>query len=378
VSKKPSHIRTAYVVRWIYLAASLILLISLGCCSEYPFGTKVLPTDADVGRPIYDISAKVSVDYWDIGTPGYDESDPVYLHIAPQGCTVTHSGDVRLTSFEDHPAGSKITPEDADSDKTLTPLAATINYLNLHGGQAYDLEDPVYMHQSNCNYDAKITCQDGSEVPNAHPNPNLKNLYQNKDADANVKDDFNERLPYRDRGVFVVGARCITFTDNYKLLISDQFIDCVPEVAGVWQGLCVEVIHGLKADYYHVLGTWLVKISPIKISDDGYLDQDACGGNNAFSATQFICTNDIRLSCADELAAGTKVVDFDPDQNKLVAFPALVSIYGTCKDMTRIRYFDVNGDGVYDYPDDVYLNFPESEEASSVAVNNLRLSGPVS
>jgi len=378
VSKEPSHIRTAYALEWICLAASLILLIELGCCSEYPFGTKVLPTDADVGRPIYGISSEVSVDYWDTGTPGYDENDPVYLHIAPQGCIVTRSGDVRLTSFEDHPAGSKIKPQDDDSDKPLTPLAATINYLNLHGSQAYDLEDPVYVHRSNCNCDDKITCQDGSEVPHAYQNPNLKNLYQNKEAASNVKDDFKERLPYRDRGIFVIGAGCITYTDNYKLLISDQFIDSVPEVAGMWRGLSVEVIHGLKADYYHVLGTWLMKISPVKICDDGYSNQDACSCNNAFSATQFICTNDIRLSCVNGFAAGTKVVNFDPDQNKFVEYPAIVSFYKKGTDTTRIRYFDANGDGVYDYPDDVYLDFPESDMACSVAVNNLRLSGPVS
>ena len=378
MSKEPSHIGTAYALEWICLAGGLILLINLGCCSEYPFGTKVLPTDADVGRPIYGISAEVSVDYWDIGTPGYDENDPVYLHIAPQDCIVTRSGDVRLTPFEDHPAGSKIKPQDSDSDKPLTPLAATINYLNLHGGQAYDLEDPVYVHQSNCNYDDKITCQDGSDEPHACQNPDLKNQYQNKEAAATVKEDFKERLPYRDHGIFVVGAGCITYTDNYKLLISDQFIDVVPQVAGVWRGLSVEVIHGLKADYYHVLGTWLVKISPIKIGDDGYSNENACGGNDAFSAAQFIRTNDIRLSCANGFAAGTKVVNFDPDQNKLVAYPALVSFCKEGADTTRIRYFDVNGDDVYDYPDDVYLNFPESDTASSVTVNNLRLSGPVS
>lgn len=155
-------------------------------------------------------------------------------------------------------------------------------------------------------------------------------------------------------------------------------MDGIPKAAGMWRGLGVEVIHGLKADYYHVLGTWLVKISPVKINAEGYSDQSACSGDSIFSATQFIRTNDIRLSYANGLAAGTKVVDFDPDQNKLIEFPAIVSFTGLITNTTRITYFDANGDGAYGYSDDVYLNFPESAGISSVTVNNLRLSGPIS
>lgn len=365
--KEPSDLRTAHLLRWICLAAGLILLANPGCSSEYPFGTKVLQADADVGRPIYGISADASVGYWDTGTPGYDETDPVYLHISAQGCSATRSGDIRLTSFEGHPAGSKIEPQDDDSNQPLTPMAATIRYLNLHGSQAYDLEDPVYLHQGAWN------CVDvqgaGSAMTYADhdPDPHL-----DKEASAS---DFAERLPYRDRGIFIAGARCISFTDGYKLLISDRFIDVAPKAAGMWRGLMVEVIHGLKADYYHALGTWFVKISPAKMNSEGS-DKWAYDGGVAFSARELICTNDIRLSNSGGLAAGTKVVNFDPDQNKIVASQALVSFSAENTEAARIGYFDANGDGIYDYPDDVYLNFPGSD-TSSVAVNNLRLSGPI-
>lgn len=379
----PPCIRTACVLELICLAASLVLLINLAGGSEYPFGTKVLPADADVGRPLYSISAEISVGYWDTGAPGYDETDTVYLHIAPKGYPATRSGDVRLTAFVDHPAGSKLTFQDNDMNMPLTPLPAMISYLNLHGSQAYDLEDSVYLHQGNRNCDGKT--MDGEMVrseamkiegPRSGVPYAYRNLHQDKKAAVDSEDGFKERLPYRDRGIPIPGTSRIAYSDDYKLLLSDLFACSAPVVAGFWRGISVEVIHGLKADYYHVLGTWLVKIVPHETDALGLSSIEAFG-SDFIPAMQFLCTNDIRLSSAPGLAAGTKVTDFDPDQNKLVAFPAIVSFAGAPADSTMIRYFDVNGDGVYDYPDDLYLNFPEAGTASTVAVNNLRLSGPV-
>lgn len=385
--KRSSYPQAADLLKRICLAASMIaltiLLISLAGGSEYPFGTKVLPADADVGRPLYCISTEISVGYWDTGAPGYDETDTVYLHIAPKGYPATRAGDVRLVAFEDHPAGSKLTFQDDDMNMPLTPLPATISYLNLHGSQAYDLEDPVYLHQGNRNCYGKTMDDETmpseamkaekprSEVPYAY-----RDLHQSKKAASDTEDGFKKRLPYRDDGVSVPGTSRIAYADGYKLLLSDRFVCSAPVVVGFWRGFSVEVIHGLKADYYHVLGTWLVKIAPHKIDALGLSGTEAFGCD-FIPAMQFLLTNDVRLSCAPGLAAGTKVTDFDPDQNKLVAFPALVSFVGGPADATRIRYFDVNGDGVYDYPDDLYLNFPEAGTASTVAVNNLRLSGSV-
>jgi hypothetical protein len=84
----------------------------------------------------------------------------------------------------------------------------------------------------------------------------------------------------------------------------------------------------------------------------------------------------LNVSDTDE-DAGTKVVNFDIDQNKMLSSPALARFLGQESDTTRIRYFDVNGNGIYDYPDDVYLNYPSGMATGIVAVNNVRLSGPV-
>jgi hypothetical protein len=69
-------------------------------------------------------------------------------------------------------------------------------------------------------------------------------------------------------------------------------------------------------------------------------------------------------------------VNFDIDQNKMLSLPAFARFMGRESDTTRIRYFDANGNGIYDYPDDVYMNYPSGTATGIVTVNNVRLSGP--
>jgi hypothetical protein len=76
---------------------------------------------------------------------------------------------------------------------------------------------------------------------------------------------------------------------------------------------------------------------------------------------------DVRLNASVKIP-GTKVRNFDPDYPK-----PLASII-PCD---YIFYFDANGNGAYDYPDDVYLHYPVAGFIPLVvAVNNVRLSGP--
>lgn len=83
--------------------------------------------------------------------------------------------------------------------------------------------------------------------------------------------------------------------------------------------------------------------------------------------------NDVRLNATvgSGLEAGTKVHDFEPDLNLAFGTPSLVTFPGA-----GLCFFDVNGNGVYDYWDDVYMNVPSGFPAE-VSVNNIRLSGPV-
>lgn len=227
-----------------------ILFFGLVGASEYPFGSKVMPTDSDLGKPLFQLPGGTTVRYWETGVmPGYDNSDVVYLHVPrnlPPNTVVAN--DVRLTPFGDLPAGSKVTPQDNDIGQPLLELPPvgnpkSIRYLDLYGSQQYDFMDPVYVHRS---------------------------------------------------------------------------------------------------------------ILPVTI------------------------VRDVRLTEANGLEPGTRVRNFDLDMNRrfggtansITLLPQLVA--------GPIRFFDANGNGVYDYPDDVYLNFPAAVPAGTVVVNNIRLSGPIS
>jgi hypothetical protein len=230
-----------------------ILFFGLVGASEYPFGSKVMPTDSDLGKPLFNLpvatlGAGTTVRYWETGVvPGYDNNDVVYLHIPgnfPAG--TVNANDVRLTPFGDLPAGSKVTPQDNDIGKPLLLLPGfprSIRYLDLYGSPQYDFMDPVYVHRT------------------------------------------------------------------------------------------------------------------------------------ASTAT---IVRDVRLTEANGLEPGTKVRNFDQDLNKVFGVtPIFITLLPQAA-WGPIKFFDMNGNGVYDYPDDVYLNFPAAVPAGTVVVNNIRLSGPIS
>jgi hypothetical protein len=94
-------------------------------------------------------------------------------------------------------------------------------------------------------------------------------------------------------------------------------------------------------------------------------------------------TNDVRLSDVSAsygLVPGTKLNNFDLDHFKPIrpedVWQALPS-----PPTSWLKYYDANGNSIYDYPDDVYLVRPvpsgsASPAAMQVTVNSLRLSGP--
>lgn len=344
------------------ILASIAVMVCSASGSVYPFGSKVMPGELDIGRPLFRLPSETTVAFWDIGTPGYDESDPVYLHIGHSASRTTNANDVRLTFIDNASPGSKVTFQDFDMNKPLKQLGSMICFLDIHGSRAYDLDDPVYLHNLNCGDHGDHTydiCFSGFE-----------------DSDDCMK-GFIERLPYRGNEISSPGMGFALFSDDYKLFVSDKILDDNPRKVGKMRGLSIEMIPGLKANYYHVLGTWLVKIQIPKKESEGY-GRDGDGANEwEKSSSQLIITNDIRLSSMGNLVAGTKVKNFDEDQNKLIAWPPLASLLGLATDTAKMGFFDTNGNGIYDYEDDVYLNVPEAASKGVVAVNNVRLSGPI-
>jgi hypothetical protein len=90
--------------------------------------------------------------------------------------------------------------------------------------------------------------------------------------------------------------------------------------------------------------------------------------------------NDVRINTTPGtgLHPGTKVRDFEPDLNKFMwGFPNPLVVLPTPPGSSQLCFFDANGNSVYDYWDDVYMNFPQGVPAGTVTVNNVRLSGPV-
>jgi hypothetical protein len=89
-------------------------------------------------------------------------------------------------------------------------------------------------------------------------------------------------------------------------------------------------------------------------------------------------TNDVRLSkISDLLVPGTKLNDFDPDHSKPVA---LLDVWQALPSSPQswLKYYDANGNGIYDCPDDVYLirPIPGGPKGLQVTINSVRLSGP--
>ncbi len=351
------------------LLMSIILIINSASCSVYPFGSKVLLDHLDIGKPLYRLPAGTTIAFWDIGTPGYDVDDPVYLHISYSTSCTTNANDVRLSSLGNFLPGTKVRFNESDMSQPLTRLPSIICFLNENGSQKYDLNDPVYLHQiTNCG-NSNLCDHSCCHYPG-----NSKDMMTG----------FFERLPYKGEERPSLGLSYALFRDNYKLFISDKLIDKKPRKVGEMQGLCIEMIQGLEADYYHVLGTWLIKIQAHEKEDECHQRDGKCDGKYDAESSccrieelrdEFIQTNDIILSSMlTSVENGTKVTN---GMNKdLVSLPPLASFLGE-NDAANVGFFDANGNGIYDYEDDVYLNVPAGISKGIVTVNNVRLSGQI-
>ncbi|MCQ8903949.1 MAG: hypothetical protein NQU42_07655 [Methanothrix sp.] len=98
-------------------------------------------------------------------------------------------------------------------------------------------------------------------------------------------------------------------------------------------------------------------------------------------------TNDVRLSDVTEkvgttLCAGTKVLDYDDDHNRLIipmiiGFPIYPPVWQ--ESIATIRFYNANGNTmngvpIYDYNDDVYIDVPFSPLSPGfVSVNDVHL-----
>jgi hypothetical protein len=130
----------------------VLLFVSLGSCQEeLTYGSKVLPYDVDLSRPLSPFCIFPEFAFVDAGILGtFDPGDPVYLNMNPMDCLVSEN-DVRLSPFGIFPAGSQVTITDPDHGYKLVKFgtrgfpAVELRYFDVDGDEAYSLEDPVYL-----------------------------------------------------------------------------------------------------------------------------------------------------------------------------------------------------------------------------------------
>jgi len=116
-------------------------------------GSQVRLTDVDHGNTFMrfgtDFIPAAELRYFDVdGDRAYSQNDPVYLDLGPGRIT---AGDIRITSYRDYPAGSRVRNSDSDSDKPTSTLPGMLSFYNYNGNinnrgwGIYDEGDIVYI-----------------------------------------------------------------------------------------------------------------------------------------------------------------------------------------------------------------------------------------
>jgi hypothetical protein len=102
----------------------------------YPAGSYVKPGDSDIGQQLMVVppqpplpsAGQTAFYYMNVaGGAGYDLGDPVYLKAqSPPVPVITGTNDIRITANAGFPAGSRVSLNDADAGKALTPFMGPI------------------------------------------------------------------------------------------------------------------------------------------------------------------------------------------------------------------------------------------------------------
>lgn len=326
----------------------LIVLCNASAANVSTFGTKVVPGDYDIGRLIKNMP-DAAMGFWDVGpNPNvYDEGDVVYLDLPPFG--IVNANDIRLNAFGNLPAGSKVTPSDNDIGKSLLPFRpyTYIGFLNLKGSEFYDLEDPVYIHQ---NMIVSLN-KPMSTLTKIKPSATSSTQAQ-QDCDRCSNKKSCDGCYYKKSWDCFDHGTCNSKKDASLPKKLDLLGKSITSNTEDISNLTTAVVANTK--------------------DIGNLT-DAV--NYISLASQQTITNDIRLTSIGDFAAGKKVVDFDPDHNKLISSKILVSFPKAATNLGALRFYDKNGNGLYDGPDDVYMDisFPSGNPFGQVAINDIRL-----
>jgi len=349
--------------------------------SDHQPGSKIKPIDSDMNAPLKTLPSEIRFLNMN-GSQSYDLPDNVYIHQSSAAFTPDIS---KMIKDPNEPTANPLISVPGTGAPTTAANLAGIN-------------PPNMTNDTISRADAYFPTTDaGNNLP-----------YNDKD-NLNQNDGFWEQLSYTGYcNNLPRGVTCLIFSDNFIWPVSDYPIDNNHYFVGYDNnGWPIESIRCNNAEYYHIIGTLFVKFIPrqktlfiqsssgqddsiagssaenLERAADKYIDRldtnkvlDAM--NRIVANTDSINANDIRLTPIGLLAAGTKVQNFDPDLNKLVALPILVSFPRKSDDYACIRVYDANGNGLYDFLDDVYLDisFPGHSSFGAVSINDIRLSSP--
>lgn len=120
----------------IFLTSIVGLIVGSSMASRYIFDSKVAPQENDLCR-LLKIMTYCTI----------DTEDVVYPDTPLIGIVIAN--EIRLISFDCHPARIKFKPYDKKMNAPLKPLIAEIRFLNLNESQSFEFNDQIYIHQSN-------------------------------------------------------------------------------------------------------------------------------------------------------------------------------------------------------------------------------------
>jgi hypothetical protein len=118
-----------------------------------PEGSQVGKADNDIGKQLTKFGTgttpRAELRFLDVtGDRAYSLADPIYLNVVPGKI---NSNDVRITSYQGYPAGSRVADSDLDNGLSTSILPGMLSFFNTNGninngGYAiYDRGDIVYM-----------------------------------------------------------------------------------------------------------------------------------------------------------------------------------------------------------------------------------------
>jgi hypothetical protein len=335
------------------------------------FGNKVALTTPEVESPLTAFAAP-TFRFFDANADlTLNPTEAVYLDVDATNTVTEH--DVRISSPTTGTVGSKVKVSDTDFGRPLlltAALPAVLTFFDTNGDGAYNINEPVYLDSG-----AAALLVGANDIRISIPSGSAPGVAGSKvtatDTDAG-----------RVLTAFAGGAALPSFFNN----------DGTVTAAGVATHTALDTVYiDVNGDGWitpndirlstptrtGTVGSKVVStdsdvtrtLVAVAINSIGYFDANADGifqpTENVYIDTGAVgvTVNDVRIANPVTGTVGSKVAVGNVDVAR-----AIVAFGGS-----TIRYFDINGDGVYGLGDPVYL---DADASGAVSGGDIRLSVP--